>query len=101
MTKATAATTAITEAADRAAAIVAKAASDAATTVANAAVAANQLLNNDIGYIKQDIKEIKEKLDNKYVTVESFDPVRRVVYGLVGVVLVAVAGALIALVIRN
>ena len=91
---------AVTAAAHEAAAVFAKAAAEAAKTVAIAAASANQLLNNDISYIKQDIKEIKDKLDNKYVTTEAFDPVRRVVYGLVAAVFLGVVTAVLALVLK-
>lgn len=53
-----------------------------------------------IKYIQRDIAEIKEKLADKYVTKDEFDPVKRLVYGLVGLILVAVIGALLAFVIR-
>ena len=54
-----------------------------------------------IKYIQRDIASINEKLDNKYVTKTEFEPVRNLVYGLVAIILVAVVGALIALVIIN
>lgn len=54
-----------------------------------------------IKYIQRDIAEINTKLDDKYVTKDQFDPVRNIVYGLVAVILLAVVGALIALVIIN
>ena len=46
------------------------------------------------------IKEINDKLDNRYVSVESFDPVKQLVYGLVSLILVGVVGAIIALVLK-
>jgi hypothetical protein len=45
--------------------------------------------------------EISEKLDKKYVTNEVFMPVKSLVYGFVGLVLVAVVGALLFLVIAS
>lgn len=33
----------------------------------------NELLSHDIAYIKEDIAEIKRKLDEKYVSHETFD----------------------------
>lgn len=47
------------------------------------------------------LKEIGEKLDNKYVTNEAFDPVKKVVYGMVGLILVAVVSALIYMVVLS
>lgn len=52
-----------------------------------------------VGTIKRDVSEIKEKLESHYVTKEEFDPIKKVVYGMVSLVLVAVIGALLALVI--
>jgi len=52
-----------------------------------------------IGTIKRDVSEIKEKLESHYVTKEEFDPIKKVVYGMVSLILVAVIGALLALVI--
>lgn len=47
------------------------------------------------------LKEIKDRLDTKFVTVEAFTPVRNVVYGLVSLILVAIVGALLAVVIQK
>lgn len=52
-------------------------------------------------YIQRDIAEINKKLDDKYVTKDQFDPVKNIVYGLVAIILIAVAGALVALVVLN
>jgi hypothetical protein len=54
-----------------------------------------------IKYIQRDIAEINHKLDDKYVTKETFEPVRNVVYGLVALILIAVVGAIVALVVVN
>jgi hypothetical protein len=57
------------------------------------------LISKDIDYIKRDVAEIKTKLEADYVTQEEFSPVKKIVYGLVSIILVAVAGALIGLVV--
>lgn len=57
------------------------------------------IIQKDIEYIKRDVSEIKQKLDKDYVTKEEFDPVRKVVYGLISVILLAVVGALVGLVV--
>lgn len=44
-----------------------------------------------IEYIKESVREIKEKLDEKYVSKAEFEPVKRVVYALV---LLALGGVL-------
>ena len=47
------------------------------------------------------INEINNKLDTKFVTVEAFLPVQKLVYGLVGIILLAVVGALVGLVVMR
>lgn len=58
-------------------------------------------LKTDLEYIKRDISEIKLTLKTDYVTREEFSPIKSIVYGLVGTILVAVFGALVALVIQK
>lgn len=60
----------------------------------------NEIMANDISYIRGDIKEIKEKLENKYVTIEQFLPVQRIVYGLIGVFGLAVLGAITKIILK-
>jgi ABC-type phosphate transport system permease subunit len=55
---------------------------------------------NDLEYLKSSVDRIDQKLSSGYVTKEEFDPVKRTVYGLITLVLVAVVGALLALVIQ-
>ena len=57
------------------------------------------LMAQDINYIKTEVAEIKASLEAKYVTQMEFDPIRKVVYGMVSLILVGVIGALIGLVI--
>ena len=57
------------------------------------------LIINDMNYIKDSIDEIKIALKNEYVTKSEFSPVKLIAFGLVGIILVAVMGSLIALVI--
>lgn len=54
-----------------------------------------------IEYIARDVSDIKSKLDDNYVTIDQFEPVKRIVYGMVSVILLAVIGAVVALVIRQ
>ena len=49
--------------------------------------------------LKGDIGRLNDKVDSRYVTHEEFEPIKRLVYGVVGLILVAVVGALLALVI--
>jgi ABC-type phosphate transport system permease subunit len=60
-----------------------------------------------INYLKDEIKALESRLallDKKnneaYVTKSEYEPVRKIVYGIVSLVLVAFMTALIALVIR-
>jgi hypothetical protein len=58
-------------------------------------------LKTDLEYIKRDISEIKSTLKSDYVTRDEFSPIKSIVYGLVGIVLTAVVGALVALVVKQ
>jgi hypothetical protein len=59
------------------------------------------LMAKDITYIKADVAEIKRNQNENFVTKSEFDPVKRVVYAMVSLVLLAVAGAVISLVIKK
>ena len=50
-----------------------------------------------------DIKtdRIEQKLEMHYVTQDQFEPVKRIVYGLVGVVLLTVAAAIMAIILKK
>ena len=49
--------------------------------------------------IKSDVIEIKAKLDSRYVSKDEFEPIKKLVYGVVGLILTTVIGALLALVV--
>ena len=53
-----------------------------------------------IEYIARDINDIKAKLEDNYVTRDEFAPIKQIVYGMVSVILLAVVGAIVALVLR-
>lgn len=57
------------------------------------------VIANDISYLKDDVREIKTQITSNYVTKDQFEPVRRLVYGVVGIILTAVVVALVALVV--
>lgn len=59
------------------------------------------IIANDISYIKRDVADIKTNVEHGYVTKDEFEPVRKLVYGLVGIILVAVVGALVGLVVMR
>jgi len=58
-----------------------------------------QQVVDDIEQIKKDTTEIKIRLESNYVTKDQFAPVQKIVYGMVGLILVTVVGALLTLVI--
>ncbi len=53
------------------------------------------LLQADMVSVKNTLKEMSDKLDNKYVTKEEFATVKNIVYGAVILILVAFMGAVI------
>ena len=55
----------------------------------------------DISRVEDLVKDIDKKLDAKYVTLDKFEPIQRLVYGMVGLVLMAVVGSLLALVVKK
>ena len=57
------------------------------------------VMAESVSTIKQDVTEIKTKLESHYVTKEEFDPIKKIVYGVVSLILVSVVGALLALVV--
>ena len=57
------------------------------------------LIAKDIEYIKKEVNKISDKLQKNYVTQTEFRPVKNLVYGLVGTVLLAVVGSLVGLVV--
>ena len=58
-------------------------------------------ISKDVEQIKKDITEIKLLVTQNYVRREDFNPVQKIVYGLVTVILMGVIGALMALVINK
>ena len=71
------------------------------TKGSNLEVAFNDITNikEKIGEINTKIGEIDKKLEQSYVTIKEFEPIRNLVYGLVGLILLGVITALIKLVI--
>ena len=86
------------------AAEVAHVAEDAARQVAATAAQAAKVLAEtthlELGYIKKDLEEIKLRLDCRFVSIEAFDPIRKLVYGMVGLILAGVVTAVLALIVK-
>jgi len=59
------------------------------------------VMANKVDNIDKTVRDIQGKLEKDYVTQDEFTPVKNIVYGMVGTVLLAVIGALIALVINK
>jgi len=59
-----------------------------------------QLINDMRKELKADFEQLEEKSDKIFVKVEAFDPVRKLVYGLVGIVLTGVMVALLGFVLK-
>lgn len=63
----------------------------------------NKSMAKDIQDIKSDVKEIKEaikELNNVFVTKIEFEPIRTVVYGMIGFILLAFLGVIVSLVMN-
>lgn len=58
------------------------------------------IIELNIEYIKEEVIKVVDKVDKDYVTKTEFTPVRNIVYGMVGVILVAVLGALLKFIIK-
>jgi methionine synthase II (cobalamin-independent) len=108
----------------KAATLAATKAAEAASAAANIAASTSkdlEYIKTDIAATKADIKEINQKLDNKYTTKEEsltlakeveriakivdsysqYPTVKAIVYGLAGLILTAVVGGLMYLVIKS
>jgi len=59
------------------------------------------LLCKDIEYIKVEMRDIKDMLKDNFVTKDQFEPIKMIVYGLVGVILLSFIGAVVSLVIMK
>lgn len=57
------------------------------------------VIQNDLTYIKEKLTAVDNKVSSGYVSKEEFEPIRKIVYGVVSLILVAVVGALVALVV--
>jgi ABC-type phosphate transport system permease subunit len=59
------------------------------------------ILGNDVSYIKTAVDKIEHLIVDKYVTKDEFQPIKRIVYGVTGLILTSVIVALIALVVHS
>lgn len=59
------------------------------------------VMGGDVARIKSDVNEIKQNMAHNYVTVEAFEPIKRLVYGLVSLILTGFVVGCLALVINR
>lgn len=59
------------------------------------------VLTTKVDIVVDTVKSIDAKLERDYVTQDSFEPIKRLVYGMVGVTLTAVILGLLALIIKK
>lgn len=57
------------------------------------------VLESNMSYIKEKLDDIDKKVSSGYVTKDEFEPIKKIVYGLVSLILTAVVGAIVALVV--
>ncbi len=58
-------------------------------------------MGKDIEYMKSEISEVKQLVTTQYVQKSDYEPVKRIVYGLVSIILTAVVVAIVALVLQK
>lgn len=56
-------------------------------------------INKEIERLRTQVNDLTQSLDSRYVTRAEFDPVQKLVFGLVALILTAVVGAVVALVV--
>jgi ABC-type phosphate transport system permease subunit len=59
------------------------------------------VMQTDIKYIKETVDELNTKLESKYVTQDEFDPIKKLTYGLVALILTSVVGTVISIVVNS
>lgn len=59
------------------------------------------VMKTDIEYIKKEVTKISKKLSREYVTKVEFEPIRKIVYGLIALILTAILGAGLRLLLRR
>ena len=57
------------------------------------------VIQTDLTYIREKLNAVDNKVSSNYVSKEEFEPIKNIVYGLVSLILVAVVGALVAIVV--
>lgn len=60
-----------------------------------------EVIANEMKHISDDVREIKSTLKGSYVSKDEFEPIKRLVYGLVSLILTAITVAVLGLVIMR
>jgi ABC-type phosphate transport system permease subunit len=58
-------------------------------------------IKTEIVHLKEGQEQIKNLVSQQYVTQQEFTPVKLIVYGMVGIILITVLTSIIALVLHN
>lgn len=58
-----------------------------------------KLIAKDVDYLRKAVDNIDDKISDHYITRIEFDPIKRAVYGVIGLIVAGVITALIALVV--
>ena len=59
------------------------------------------LMQQDMSYVKNKLDSVDQKISTHYVSREEFEPIKKIVYGMVALILISVVGALISLVVKG
>lgn len=59
------------------------------------------VIKEQVSTIKGDVRDIKDRMEKDYVTQDQFEPIKRLVYGTVTLVLSAVVLGVLALIMRK
>lgn len=59
------------------------------------------VISTNVDFIKAEVSEIKRIQQSNFVSKDEFEPIKRLVYGVVGLIMVAVVGAVLSLVITK
>ena len=58
------------------------------------------MISKDIKYIQRDVVDIKHKLESQYVTQTEFEPIKKIVYGIMMLVLTTIVIAIVSVVLK-
>jgi len=57
------------------------------------------VLGTKVDYLTEEIKELNKMVKGSYLTKVEFEPIKKLVYGTVGIILTAVVGAILTLIV--